>query len=162
MNVVVERFKTQLSATGQVGVTQELGVLPQIRAQSHAGLPVQAVKGLRGSEGITRLTLVMGDVASLVVVTTGTIIIAKWLGWHPAAWVLAILWFGLGFLYLMGGFYHKLVVHPATEMKDMMRITAFVVLGVFVGLRAGGVTETDMVVGLFGLTQDRSTLDTIV
>jgi len=151
MDVVAERFQTRVGATGQVGVAHGLGVLPKAHVHSHPDLLDQAAKRLRGRGGATYLALVLGDLASLVVVTAGTTIVAKWLGLHPAAWVLAILCLGLGVLYLMAGFYHRLVVHPAMEMRDMMRATTFAVLGVFVGLRAGGVTETDLVVGLFGL-----------
>lgn len=157
MDVVVERFKTNAATDGRSGVAQEMGVLERPHERPVSASSTPEANGLlggerpRGGEGATRLAVLFGDLLALVLVTTITWVITAWLGLHPAPWVLAILCAGLGALYLLAGFYHRLVVHPATEIRDMMRITAFVVLGIFVGLGVGGVAETDIVVGLFGL-----------
>ncbi len=157
MDVVVERFKTKASTAGQtpLGLGPPVSGWPQDHVVSaSSGLTASRLRESdrpRGGEGMTRMAVLLSDVIALLVVTSATLIIASAVGLHPAPWVLATLWAGLILLYLLAGFYNHVVVHPATEIRAMMRITAFVFLGVFVGLRVGGVTDTDIVVTLFGL-----------
>lgn len=157
MDVVVERFKTRAGTAGQAPLGLENRVFDQPLVDVVSSSSEITPRGLRdserprGGEGLTRMAVLFSDVIALLVVTSATLVIASAGGLYPTPWVLGTLWAGLILLYLVAGFYNQVVVHPATEIRAMMRITAFVFLGVFVGLRVGGVTDTDIVVVLFGL-----------
>lgn len=148
MDVVVERYKTPADVEAPRAIAAGTLQIDSPKARNK-NLDIVSQK-VKGGVGFTRLTIILSDVLSLSLVTLITLAGASWIGLHPAWWVLGLLWLGIIGLFSLAGFYSRLVVHPSTEMREMLRTTAFAVLGVLIGLRGGGVTETDMVVALFG------------
>lgn len=151
MDVVVERFKTDSGPLGQRVHQAQASQVARSRRVLFSDKEEVDADIYSGRESSMRWGIVAGDTLALTVVTLVTLLGTHWMGLSPTLWVIALLWFGFVALYALAGFYTRLVVHPAVELRDMMRISVFAVLGVFVGLRVGGVTATDIMVVLFGL-----------